>query len=400
MKRIRTLTTLLLFAIFAITAMAQTNYTVIVSLDGFRHDYPAMYHTPFFDTMAQQGVSAVMTPSFPSKTFPNHYTLATGLVPDHHGIVANSFIDRQQSKHYSLSDPEARNDSTFYGGEPIWITAKRQGVKTATIYWVASDVPLPGGMPHYWWKYNSEPRLTFEQRIDTTISLLSLPDHERPRLIMLYFEQPDEVGHRCSPYSKDTRQVVQQLDSLIHQLNERINALPIAHKVNLIVTSDHGMAPISPDRTVAVSKYLKPEWVEAVEGDLPGQIYCRPGCADKVVQALSNVPHLRAWKREDIPAYLNYGTNQRVGDVVALPDAGWLFTDKTNFAPGGAHGFDPATSDMHVMFRAIGPDFRHGYAKPQKFANTCIYPLLAHLLGIEPAPNDGNILSVSDMLER
>lgn len=400
MKKIRLIASLLCLIAAFVQATAQQNYTIIVSLDGFRNDYTAMYNTPFFDTMAQQGVSAVMMPSFPSKTFPNHYTLATGLVPDHHGIVANSFLDREQGKYYSLSDAAARNDASFYGGEPIWITAKRQGVKTATIYWVASDVPLPGGMPDYWWNYNKKPLLTFEQRIDAAIALLKKPEAERPHLIMLYFEQPDEVGHHCSPYSKETGKVIEQLDSLMHLLNVRISALPIASKVNLIVTSDHGMAPISPDRTVAVNKYLKPEWIEKVDGDLPGQIYCRPGCADKVVEALSKVPHLRAWKREDIPSYLCYGTNPRIGDVVALPDAGWLFTDKVDFAPGGAHGFDPTVSDMHVMFRAIGPDFRHGYAKTEKFANTCIYPLLAHLLGITPAPCDGSLNLVDDLLAK
>lgn len=400
MKQFRLLATLLCSIVVVMALNAQQNYTIIVSLDGFRNDYTAMYNTPFFQSMAESGVSAVMMPSFPSKTFPNHYTLATGLVPDHHGIVANSFLDRQQGKYYLLSDSLSRNDASFYGGEPIWITAKRQGVKTATIYWVASDVALPGGMPDYWWKYNTKSLLTFEQRIDTAIGLLKKPEHERPHLIMLYFEQPDEVGHRCSPYSPETAKVVQHLDSLIHLLSVRISALPIADKVNLIVTSDHGMAPVSPDRTVAVKQYLKDEWIERVDGNLPGQIYCRPGCVDNVVEALSNVPHLRAWKREEIPAYLNYGSSTRVGDVVALPDVGWLFTDDTSFAPGGAHGFDPTASDMHVMFRAIGPDFRHGYAKPQKFANTCIYPLLAHLLGITPAPCDGSLSEVSDMLAR
>ena len=248
MKKIRLIASLLCLIAAFVQATAQQNYTIIVSLDGFRNDYTAMYNTPFFDSMAQQGVSAVMMPSFPSKTFPNHYTLATGLVPDHHGIVANSFVDREQGKYYSLGDAAARNDASFYGGEPIWITAKRQGVKTATIYWVASDVPLPGGMPDYWWNYNKKPLLTFEQRIDAAIALLKKPEAERPHLIMLYFEQPDEVGHHCSPYSKETGKVIEQLDSLMHLLNVRISALPIASKVNLIVTSDHGMAPISPAR--------------------------------------------------------------------------------------------------------------------------------------------------------
>ena len=184
MKQFRLLATLLCSIVVGMALNAQQNYTIIVSRDGFRNDYTAMYNTPFFQSMAESGVSAVMMPSFPSKTFPNHYTLATGLVPDHHGIVANSFLDRQQGKYYLLSDSLSRNDTSFYGGEPIWITAKRQGVKTATIYWVASDVALPGGMPDYWWKYNIKSLLTFEQRIDTAIGLLKKREHERPHLTL------------------------------------------------------------------------------------------------------------------------------------------------------------------------------------------------------------------------
>ena len=382
----------------AYAASHSDNYTVIVSLDGFRWDYPNMYDTPFFDKMAHDGISAVMRPSFPSKTFPNHYTLATGLVPDHHGIIANSFIDREQGKYYTLSSLQARNDTTFYGGEPIWQTAKRQGVKVATVYWVGSDVPSANGNPDYWYDYNKKPLLSFSQRVDAVIDILKKPESQRPRLVMLYFEEPDGVGHRYSPYSKVTRATVESLDSIISSLNDRLQALPIGKKINLIVTSDHGMTPISPDRTIAVKKYLKDEWIEKVDGNLPGQIYCKPGCADLVVNALKDVPHLKAWKREDIPAYLQYGSNTRIGDVVALPDPGWLFTDNTDFKPGGAHGFDPYINDMHVMFRAIGPDFKKGYLKSDKFQNVCVYPLLAHLLGITPAPNDGNLDAVKDIL--
>ena len=400
MRISRFLSTLVVCLAFTIgfAANKQDPYTVIVSLDGFRWDYPEMYDTPFFDTMAKDGASAIMRPSFPSKTFPNHYTLATGLVPDHHGIIANSFVDRKQGKYYSLSSREARNDTTFYGGEPIWVTAKKQGVKVGTVYWVGSDVPSKTGMPNYWCDYNVKPLLTDSQRIDKVISLLKKPEAERPRLVMAYFEEPDGVGHRYSPYSKTTRAKIESLDSLMHVLSIRLSALPFADKINLIVTSDHGMTPISPDRIVPVKKYLKDEWIEKVDGNLPGQIYCKAGCVDSVYNALKDVPHLRAWRRSEIPAYLQYGTNSRIGDVVALPDPGWLFTDNNNFKPGGTHGFDPYISDMHVMFRAIGPDFKKGYHKADKFQNTNVYALLAHLLGITPAPNDGDITNVIDML--
>jgi predicted AlkP superfamily pyrophosphatase or phosphodiesterase len=180
-----------------ITAMAagRDTYTVIVSLDAFRWDYSEAYDTPFFDYIASEGTKAVMMPSFPSKTFPNHYTLATGLYPDHHGIVANSFKDRAHGKVYSLGDSVTRSDPSYYGGDPIWLTAKHQGVKTATVYWVGSDVAIEGEHANYWKDYLKD-RLTFEQRIDEVVNLLSKPQSSRPHLVMAYFEEPDHSGHR------------------------------------------------------------------------------------------------------------------------------------------------------------------------------------------------------------
>ena len=174
--------------------MGHDSYTVLVSLDGLRWDYAEAFDTPFFDRLAQQGVKAVITPSFPSKTFPNHYTLATGLVPDHHGIIANKFKIRNTGKVFSLSDSTMRGDPQYFGGDPLWLTAKRQGVRSATVYWVGSDVAIKGDHPNYWLSYDGE-LLTLEQRVDEIIRLLQMPEQERPHLVMAYFEEPDASGH-------------------------------------------------------------------------------------------------------------------------------------------------------------------------------------------------------------
>lgn len=398
MTRRLTLMVMAVLAAMTMTAATESNYTVVVSLDGFRWDYAEVYDTPFFDQLAQQGVKAVMMPSFPSKTFPNHYTLATGLYPDHHGIVANSFLDRTTGEVYSLGDNKSRSNPKYYGGEPIWLTAKRQGVTTATVYWVGSDVAINGDHANYWHDYLKKPLLTFSERKDEVVRLLSLPADKRPHLVMCYFEEPDHSGHSFGPQSKPTRKSVESLDSLLQVMWTAIRQLPIGDKVNLIITGDHGMTWTDGSRTVPVMKHLKQEWISRVEGNLPGLIYVsKPEYADSVVVALQGVDHIRAWKRADVPAYLHYGSNARIGDVVVLPDVGWFYTDFPVRA-GGSHGYDNTASDMLVGFRAIGPDFKAGYSKPDKFRNVDVYPLVAHLLGVIPAPCDGNINEVHDML--
>lgn len=399
MKKLRLFFSLFLaLSTVALWAVDKEQYTIIVSLDGFRWDYCDTYDTPFLNAMAAKGVKAVMMPSFPSKTFPNHYTLATGLVPDHHGIIANSFKDRATGKRYSLGNAETRSNPAYYGGDPIWLTAKRQGVTTATVYWVGSDVAIKGDHAHYWHDYQKKPLLTDVERADEVLRLLQMPESERPHFIMCYFEEPDHTGHVAGPITRACRREVEHLDSLLTYMWNRISLLPEAEKINLIVTGDHGMAWTDAERTVPVKPYIKEEWVDAIEGDLPANIYVKqPQFADSIVAALANVDHIRVWRKADIPTYLQYGSNPNVGDVLVLPDMGWLFTDR-KVRRGGSHGFDHTAADMHVGFRAMGPAFKVGYEKPDKFANVCIYPLLCHLLGVTPSPCDGSLDSVADML--
>ena len=380
----------------ALFAQAEKHYTVIVSLDGFRWDYPQMYETPFFDQMAREGVKATMIPSFPSKTFPNHYTMATGLVPDHHGIVANSFWDPERKEVYKMNKPATRNDASYYGGEPIWVTAQKQGIKTGNVYWVGSDIAVKGEHPTYYQVYDKNPRLSQTERVAEVLRMLRLPEADRPQLVMLYFEDSDTYGHTYSPFSQETRKCIARLDALMRFLWEGLQSLPFAKDVNLIVTSDHGMATVSADRFVPIKHLLKEEWYTLIDGNLPAQIYTQPQFRDSVYHALKDLNHVRVWKREEIPAYLNYGTSPRVGDIIVLPDLGWL-VDEGNKTLPGAHGFDPTYDDMQVMFRACGPDFKKGYEAP-KFRNVSIYSLLARLLHITPEKTDGCLKEVENML--
>lgn len=388
--------TLILTITALLSACAKNDQvTVIISLDGFRWDYTQWYDTPFLDRMAQEGVEAALIPSYPSKTFPNHYTLATGLYPDHHGIIGNKFINRATGKKFSLSNREVKHDARYYGGEPIWLTAQRQGLRTAVFYWPGSDVAVQGKYPDKYFNYDQEPRLTFGQRIDGILKQLRRPEAKRPQLIMAYFEQPDHNGHVYGPQAKQTRIAVMEIDKLISNLYERIQKLPISDNVNFIVVSDHGMTLTMPEKHIDARQYLKKEWYYDIEGDAPANIYVREGCADSICQALQGVDHIRVWHRTEVPYYLHYGTNENVGDVVIDTELGWLFSDK-KAEYGGTHGYDPSYNDMHALFRAVGPAFKH-ISLPH-FPNVDVYPLLCHLLGIEPAPNDGSLNIVKRML--
>ena len=391
---------ILLMAVLPWNAMAagRDTYTVIISLDGLRWDYLDTYDVPFMQQLAREGVKAVMQPSFPSKTFPNHYTLATGLTPDHHGIITNTFWDRERGVEFSLGNKDTRSKGYYYGGDPVWLTAKHQGVKTATVFWVGSDVAIQGEHPTYWLDYQTR-QIGFEERVDEVLRLLRLPEKDRPHLVMAYFEEPDRSGHNYGPMHRLTRRAIEDMDLLLSKMWARIQLLPIASQVNLIITGDHGMTSVDPKRFVDIDDVLPKHWYERFCNDYPTLIYASaPQYVDSICDALQHVDHIRAWKKADIPAYLGYGTNKNMGDVVVLPDVGWLFADKPSKKQRGSHGFDHTAADMQVGFRAVGPDFKVGYEKPDRFRNVCIYPLLCYLLGVTPSPNDGNLDEVIDML--
>ena len=380
-------------------------YVVVVSMDGFRWDYNMMYETPFLDSLARAGVDARMRPSYPSKTFPNHYTIATGLVPDHHGIIANNFTERTSGRRFSLSNPETKFDGHFYGGEPVWITAQKQGLNAGIIYWPGSEVEKQGLRPFVYHKYDNN-LLPFDERIAEVKRLLTLPEAERPRLVMAYFSEPDGTGHDKGPYARQTRKAVMMMDRMMRKLYDVLQSLPIASQIDLIITSDHGMTRTSPERFIPLWDYVKKEWVENFDYSVPAWLDARKVEAngvtfdytDSILFALSDVPHLQAWRRSEVPAYLQFGTNENIGDVVLNTDLGWVIGEKYDETTG-THGYDPFFPDMHVNFRAIGPDFKTGYVKEEIFQNINVYPLLCYLLGLAPAPNDGSLEAVRDMLK-
>ena len=389
---------LLVFSNSKAQKKAQKPYLIVLSMDGFRWDYIDSFPTPNLHKLVAKGVRAKsLEPSFPSVTFPNHYTMATGLYPDHHGIVHNSFYDSTLNLTYRLGDRKTVEDGRFYGGEPIWITAEKQNMRTASFYWVGSEAPIMGMHPTYWKPYDK--KVTFEQRIDTVIYWLSLPEIQRPHLVMFYYDQPDKISHETGPFSPETRAMVMRLDSLAGIFLDKIEKLPIYNKLNFIVTSDHGMGEISNSRKIVLGDHIKKEWCSRINGHNP--IYmldAKAGYIDSIMINLSNVPHLKIWRKQNVPMQLHFGNNARIGDLVVLADSAYALSwegDKTD--NGGAHGYDPANTDIHGIFYASGPAFKKGYVTPS-FANIHLYAMFAAILHLKAAPNDGNIRKVKRML--
>jgi deoxyribodipyrimidine photo-lyase len=376
------------------------NYVILVSLDGCRWDYPDLYETPNLDEMAEKGVKAErVISSFPTKTFPNHYSIATGLYPDHHGLVNNTFYDAGMDKMYRIGNREMVENPAFYGGEPIWNTAEKQDMIAASFFWVGSEAPVQGMQPTYWKKYDGS--VPFVARVDTVLSWLQKPLDERPRLILLYFQEPDMVGHSYGPVHEETGKVIKELDGLMGYLRQGISSLPYGDRVNLIITSDHGMGSTSPERYVNMHDHIKAQWIEEVIGGNPVYLVdAVDGFEDSVVSRLDRVEGISAWRKEHVPAHLNYGTHPRISDVVLAADSSWSVGEKSDASgyAGGAHGYDNSNTDMHNIFFAEGPAFRTGYIHPP-FENVDIYPLVAHLLGLDPAETDGQLKDVKGMLK-
>lgn len=372
-------------------------YTVLVSMDAFRWDYPDVFNTPNLQKLATNGVRCVMEPSYPASTFPNHYTIATGLVPDHHGIVNSTFWDPDMQQSFSMLDSTMRYNPKYYKGEPIWVTAEKFGVKTASIYWVGSDVPIEGIQPTYVYPWYDYPHLSFKDRANEVVRLLSLPKAERPNLVMLYFDEPDETSHRYGPLANETKTVVQQLDLIVGSMCEQLQSLPYGKKINVIITSDHGMTEISDDRFINWADYLKPSWYEHIIGTSPTNIYAKENCIDSIVSALSSIEHISVWRQGEVPEELNYGTSNRTGDVIVAPDLGWQFAAHPRQL-SSAHGYSPKEKDMQVVFIASGPSFKRGLlSRKVDFKNVDIYPMLADILGIMPSQTDGNIINTNQI---
>jgi predicted AlkP superfamily pyrophosphatase or phosphodiesterase len=370
---------------------ASSRTVIVLGFDGFARRYLDSDSAPSLHALARGGLTTArgMISSFPTVTFSNFYALATGLYPDHSGIVNNRFYDPAYDREFVYKDPIAHG-AHWWGGEPIWLTAAKQGAPAATMFWVGSDAAIGGTHPSHWHSYDHT--VAFSARVDTLLAWLDLPAAERPRLLMGYFEEPDMQGHRHGPDGAETREAVLRVDSALARLVSGLESRKIYDSVDIVVVADHGMSAISPERVVYLDDVVDSASVNVVNLTPNLMISARDGDNDALLARLKKLPHLTVWKKQEVPARLHYGTSPRITPVVGVADDGWMLGWKhaKPYGTGGEHGYDNAVPSMRALFLARGPDFRAG-STIAEFPNVDVYDLLARLLGIDPAPNDGTL---------
>lgn len=376
---------------------------ILVSIDGYRADYIERGLSPNLAALARDGVRATaMKPAFPTLTFPNHYAIVTGLYPDHNGIVNNRFLDPVTGAKFVYSDPGTTSDPHWWGGEPLWIGVEKQGKQAATVFWPGSDVDIDGVRPEHWLPFNG--KMTPDQRVDRLLDWFDLPPGQRPDFATLYFEQVDHAGHGHGPDSPQVAAALREVDAALGRLIAGLKQRGIFANANIVVVSDHGMTATSPDRLVVLDKAVDLHDVNVVTAGVLAGLAPKPGHEAEVDRALlAPHAHMRCWKKSAIPARLHYGTNARIPPILCLADDGWLietreYLDRPNHhISSGEHGYDNDDPNMRALFVAEGPAFRRGIVAPE-FDNVDVYPLLARILRIRPAANDGDFEAVRDLL--
>jgi len=380
-----------------LTAQQSKHYVVLVSLDGFRYDYGKEYGTPSLDKMAADGASTPegMFPSYPSITFPNHYTLVTGLRPEHHGIAAMSFYDPFRKETYSYSDSKTNGDGSWYQGTPLWVLAEEQGMRSACMFWPGSEAAIQGVRPTFYLHYDDN--LDYKIRVDQVIAWLKLPAAERPHFITLYYPQPDHNGHTFGPDAPETRDAVHHVDDMIGLLREGIKATGLP--VDLIVTADHGMIKTD-QQPVVLDQFANLDHFKTDGQYLYADTEADAEKAYEEFKAHLS-PKFDVYRRLDLPERLHINATALLGDPVAVAKGPYqLYAHAPRRTPNiGSHGFDPyAVPQMKAIFYAEGPDIAKG-VKLKSFDNVDVFPFIVKLLALDAPPVDGTLAPLAPALK-
>jgi predicted AlkP superfamily pyrophosphatase or phosphodiesterase len=379
-------------------AAGQRAPVILISVDGLRPDYLDRGVTPNINALAASGVRAkAMRPSFPSLTFPNHYTLVTGMRPDTHGVVNNTMEDpRIPEAKFSLGNRAAVVDRRWWdSAEPVWVTAENAGVRTATMFWPGSEAPIHGVQPRQWMPFDA--KLPNSARIAQILAWVDQP--QPPAFMTLYFDTVDHDGHEFGPDAPETTTAMAEVDARIGDLVAGLKARGVT--ANIVLVSDHGMANVSPERVIRLDLTLPAGSFRTISTGAMAGIAAMPGQeAVLAIALLQPRPHMDCWRKAQIPVRLHYGNNLRVPAFVCLAESGWMIVDqapRTDARLGGMHGYDPAAPDMAATFVAAGPAFRTGEIVAD-FDNVDVYPLLMRLIGVTPLAFDGTDAFVSKVL--
>jgi predicted AlkP superfamily pyrophosphatase or phosphodiesterase len=382
---------------------------ILVSIDGFRWDYLQKYDAPVLQRLAAEGVHATrLNASYPSKTFPNHLTLVTGLRPEHHGIVSNTFYDPALGESFNKNRHADNTDPRWWQqGEPVWITAEKQGVRTGCVMWPGGEVEIHGARPSLSRPF--EKAATSAERADQVIKWLEQPGPTRPRFCALYLEQVDNVGHKLGPDAPEIGAAIREVDEALGRLLAALDRLGLRDRTDLVIVSDHGLAGQGADRVIFLEDLMDMSQVQVESTGPNGGVRPKPGTISPAELAAriraKAPPQLHVYLREETPARFHYRDNPRIPPVVLDCDEGWNIESKVGWPKfaahynRGNHGWDPALPSMGALFIAQGPSFRRGVELPVA-ENVDLYNLLCAVLGIQPAPNDGGDALVRAALRR
>jgi predicted AlkP superfamily pyrophosphatase or phosphodiesterase len=397
LKRLPTIALAICLALATLAAQPTTRSPILllVSLDGFRWDYLDRGVSPNLSALATRGVRAKdLIPSFPSLTYPNHYTIVTGLYPEHHGIIANDFVDPDWPEPFRMSSSSS-HDSRWWGGEPLWVTVLRQGKHASALFWPGDESIIGGRRPDDWVPYDGT--ISNSDRVKRALEWLGRPERSRASFIPLYFSETDSAGHNYGPDSAEINEAIHHVDAAIGQLEAGLRDLRLLDRTTIVVVSDHGMQALSDDRVVFLDDFVDlsridvPEWGEVV------QIRPRMNDDEEIRRALNVWPEaMRVYARSEMGVF-HYRDNPRIAPLVALAGPGWEITSHEHWESdrargrkrGGAHGYDPASMAMHGVFLAAGPRLKHNWRAPS-MQNVHVYDFLCAVLGVTPAPNDGD----------
>ncbi|XP_054461497.1 venom phosphodiesterase 1 [Anoplopoma fimbria] len=381
---------------------------LLVSLDGLRAEYLQTWSAliPVLDKLKKCGTSApYMQAAFPSKTFPNHYTIVTGLYPESNGLIDNTMFDPVFNASFSLSSPQKDNPD-WYLGQPIWHTAKHQGLKSGTFFWPGSDVKVNGSFPDIYKPYNG--KVPFEERVFTVLKWLQLPDNERPDFYTLYLEEPDKSGHSYGPVSGGLIEALQGVDKIVGQLMNGLKQIGLHRCLNIIVVADHGMEATSCDRKEVLQDLvgdIRNYWV--TEGPF-GRIRAKNNAVLDSAELVANMTckkpdqKIKPYLKANLPKRLHFANSRRIEDVNVLVDPKWLFErypGSLTFCSGGAHGYDNDAESMHAMFVSYGPKFQYK-TEIEPFSNIELYNLMCDVMQISPTDNNGTHGSMNHVLKR
>lgn len=360
-------------------------YVILISADGFRYDYADKYAAHNLQRLRSSGVQAEsMIPSYPSVTFPNHYSIATGLYPSHHGLVYNQFYDRKRNDTYSMSDRSKVEDGSWYGGTPLWVLAEQQGMLSASYFFVGSEAPIQHIQSSYWYTFNDHAYIN--ERINTVVDWLKLPEEIRPHLITFYMSDADHSGHMYGPEAPQTDSAVQAVDRAIGSMAEKVGKLGLP--VNFIFLSDHGMADADTVTRINIASMIDTARFVISGGSTSLHLYAKDTADIRpAYELLKKQEHFfTAYLRDSIPAKWHYSTTDdrynRIGDIFIVPQYPKVLSGyNTRRISAGAHGFDPAMKNMHATFYAWGPQIKEGQTIGS-FENVHVYPLVCRLLGL------------------